>query len=182
MSARKPRVGGVAGGVGTSVIAGLIGAVDCGVVDDRSEPVDVLVCRSVSSDLVLATRLAAVFVPHPVVVINADCGDSPPAPVRDRARMLEPNVPALVWFPWMKELRSLTSPVDALRHAVLAEPPERWVVRARARRESLLQAVLPLVTSAQTNRAPPADEAHTADNRPLHPPTALTAERLRRTS
>ena len=49
MSARQPVVGGVAGGVGTSLIAALIGAQDAGVVDDQSPPVDVLVCRSVSS-------------------------------------------------------------------------------------------------------------------------------------
>jgi len=146
MTARQPLVGGVGGGVGTSLIAALIGAQDMGVIDDQSPSVDVLVCRSVSSDLAAATRLAAVFLPHPVVVINADCGERPPPAVRDRARMMQPNVPALLWFPWIGELRSLSTPIDAIRHEVIQDLPPRWVLPARTQREKLLAAVLPLVT------------------------------------
>ncbi|WP_143695215.1 hypothetical protein [Williamsia sp. 1135] len=175
MSARQPVVGGVGGGVGTSLIAALIGARDAGVVDDQSDPVDVLVCRSVSSDLAAATRLAAVFMPHPVVVINADCGDKPPAQVRDRARMMEPNVPAVLWFPWVKELRALATPIEAIRHDVVAEVPPAWVMRARSCREALVTAVLPLVTTDQPVDEPaPRESASTTE--------ASAGERLRRIS
>lgn len=176
MSARQPVVGGVAGGVGTSLIAALIGAQDVGVVDDQSPPVDVLVCRSVSSDLAAATRLAAVFMPHPVVVINADCNDKPPAQVRDRARMMQPNVPAVLWFPWVKELRTLATPIEAMRHEVVSEQPPPWVIPARTHREALVAAVLPLVTIPQPvdDDATPRATASTTE--------APDGERLRRIS
>lgn len=175
MSARQPVVGGVAGGVGTSLIAALIGAQDFGVVDEKSPPVDVLVCRSVSSDLAAATRLAAVFMPHPVVVINADCSDKPPPQVRDRARMMQPNVPAVLWFPWVKALRALATPIEAMRHEVVAEAPPEWVMPARRHREALLAAVLPLVTAPQPVDDPaPRATASTTE--------APVGERLRRIS
>ena len=52
-------------------------------------------------------------------VIVADCAEKAPAAVRDRAHMLEPNVTAVVWIPWLAPLREVADPAAAARDAVL---------------------------------------------------------------
>lgn len=144
---RRPVVGGVAGGAATSLVAALIGAVDAGRVSP-GEAVDVLVCRSVSYHLSLATRIAAGAPVPPVVVISADAPGKAPHQVRDRARILEPNVPALLWLPWIEQLRSMADPPKGLRAACLDSAPAPWVSSARAVRDQLIVAVTELLSPA----------------------------------
>lgn len=155
---RPPIVAGVAGGAGTSLIASLIGAVDGG----RAEPgdaMDVLVCRSVSRHLSLATRIAAAAPVAPVVVISADAPGRPPHQVRDRARILQPNVPALLWLPWIDQLRSMSDPPAGLREACLEAAPAPWVGGARELRDALIAAVSTALAAEASGGGPIPDEA-----------------------
>lgn len=143
---RPPLIAGMAGGVGTTVVAGLLGVPDSGVWVPGM-PADVLVCRSVAHQLAAVTRAAASLNPAPVVVIVADCAEKAPAAVRDRAHMLEPNVAAVVWIPWLAPLREVADPAAAARDAVCADHPPRWAIAARLRREELLAAVTTVLNS-----------------------------------
>ncbi len=164
---RPPVIAGVAGGVGTTVVAGLLGVPDVGVWVPGM-PADVLVCRSVAHQLAAVTRAAATLDPAPVVVIVADCAEKAPAAVRDRAHMLEPNVTAVVWIPWLAPLREVADPAAAARDAVLGDDPPRWVMTTRARREDLLAAVTTVV-SAEPNDADEVTDP-VIDTEPATPP------------
>lgn len=162
---RPPVIAGVAGGVGTTVVAGLLGVPDAGVWVPGM-PADVLVCRSAAHQLAAVTRAAATLDPPPVVVIVADCAEKAPAAVRDRAHMLEPNVAAVVWIPWLAPLREVADPAAAARDAVLGDAPPRWAMAARVRREDLLAAVT-TVLSAEPNNGD--DATHPVDTAPSAP-------------
>ena len=155
---RAPTVAGIGGGVGTTTVAPVLGAVDAGVWEPGT-PVDVLVCRSVAHQLAAVTRAAATVQPSPVVVVVADCADKTPAVVRDRARMLEPNVAAVVWMPWLAPLREVANPPVFARDAICDPTPPRWALSARARREDLIAAVTTLITATPAQDTPraPAD-------------------------
>lgn len=173
---RIPIVTGVAGGAGTSLIASLIGAVDGG----RAEPgdaMDVLVCRSVSRHLSLATRIAAAAPVPPVVVISADAPGKAPHQVRDRARILQPNVPALLWLPWINPLRSMSDPPAGLRAACLEETPAPWVTGARDLRDALIAEV----STALAAEADHSEHAPAPDEAP-HPSLEPGVPQLRHTS
>ena len=91
-----PRVGGVAGGVGTTTVAALLQGTDAGTATAQSTtPVHVLVCRSTASSVQAAVVLAACMPLTPVLAVVADCGDRPPATVRHRLHMAEPNLAAI---------------------------------------------------------------------------------------
>lgn len=168
---RRPRIGGVAGGVATSIVAALIGGEDLGVIAPGDD-VDVLVCRSVSHQLTLATRIAAAAPSAPVVVISADSPRSAPHQVRERARMLEPNVPAVVWLDWIEQARSMSTPPADLRAAAISDDPEPWSLRLRAFRHTLIAAVTDLLSSPASVGL---DDPHTSSPDEEQP-------RLRRTS
>lgn len=175
---RPPVIAGVAGGVGTTVVAGLLGVPDVGVWVPGMAA-DVLVCRSVAHQLAAVTRAAATLDPAPVVVIVADCAEKAPAAVRDRAHMLEPNVAAVVWIPWLAPLREVADPAAAARDAVLGDAPPRWAMAARVRREDLIAAVSTLV-STEPNGAhdvthPVIDTEPSAPDTPAEPRTTPAA-------
>ncbi len=158
-----PRVGGVAGGVGTTVVAALLQGIDVGVVNPEGiEPVQVLVCRSTAHSVQAAVILAARMPRTPVVVVVADCGDRPPASVRHRLHMAEPNLAAIVRVPWWPSLRDLDDPAARISEVawggVAPSRPERSVPGVL---DALVTAVTPLVTAsppaAQTR--PPPDAA-----------------------
>ncbi|WP_150116657.1 hypothetical protein [Williamsia herbipolensis] len=163
---RPPLIAGMAGGVGTTVVAGLLGAPDAGVWEPGMAA-DVLVCRSVAHQLAAVTRAAATLDPAPVVVIVADCAEKAPAAVRDRAHMLEPNVAAVIWIPWLAPLREVADPATAARDAVCADNPPRWAMAARLRREELLAAVTAILTTDPSGDAAPVPPA--PDERPAAP-------------
>lgn len=172
---RRPRVGGVAGGVGTSIIAALIGGDDLGVIT-AGQAVDVLVCRSVSSQLSMATRIAAAAPVAPVVVINADCPNRPPHQVRERARMLDPNVAALLWLAWIEPARCMGDPPADLRAAALATEPAPWSQPVRQLRHDLIRAVSDLVTSNPVTSDPEVTDSE------MSSPAGEERPALRRTS
>jgi hypothetical protein len=83
---RVPRVAGVAGGVGTSLLADALHAIDDGVYVEG--PVDVLVCRTTVTSLGDAHRVLALVPYPPVLAVVADIPDVVPAAVRARIRMV----------------------------------------------------------------------------------------------
>ncbi len=153
---RPPTVAGLAGGVGTTLIATLIGATDLGVFSP-GETVDVLVCRSVAHQLAAVTAAAASMTPAPVVVIVADCADKPPRPVTDRARMLEPNVAAVLWCPWVPSLRAVAAPAAAARDGARTEPTPGWARGIRRCRDDLIAAVVDLLAATTPGPTEPSD-------------------------
>jgi hypothetical protein len=121
---RAPKLGGVAGGVGTTTLATALRAYDRGKVSTELD-VDVLVCRSTGDSLHAAASLIAWLGsnarPRPVLAVTSD-GPAPiRGPLRARLRMIEPQVGGLVVLPWVAHWRELTDP---LREAArLSEVP-----------------------------------------------------------
>ncbi len=161
-----PRVGGVAGGVGTTTVAALLQATDAGIITAQSTtPVQVLVCRSTASSVHAAVTLAARLPLSPVLVVVADCGDRPPSTVRHRLRMAEPNLAALVLLPWWPSLREADDPATRVRTVAWGEAaPTRSERSLPGVLDALVAAVTPLVTAPQARaQAPPeADDTPTA--------------------
>jgi len=163
-----PRVGGVAGGVGSTVVAALLQCTDVGVVNpDGTDRVHVLVCRSTASSVQAAVVLASRMSITPVLAVVADCGDRPPASVRHRLHMAEPNLTGIVRVPWWPSLRDLDDPAARITELAWggAAPsrPERSVPGVL---DELVAAVTPLVTAsppaARTRPPPDAESDSTA--------------------
>ncbi len=156
-----PRVGGVAGGVGTTTVAALLQGTDAGTVTAQSTtPVHVLVCRSTASSVQAAVVLAACMPLTPVLAVVADCGDRPPATVHHRLHMAEPNLAGVVRVPWWPSLREADDPAE--RVAALAwgdASPSRSERSVPGVLDALVTAVTPLVVAPPTRAHPPPDAA-----------------------
>lgn len=109
---REPHVAGVAGGVGTSVVAAALGAADHGVYV-FGLPVDVLVCRATVESLGKAHEAVQHTHTRPVLVVVADVPGGAAAGVRARVRMVHPYVEAVVVVPFLGQLRELSDPYAA---------------------------------------------------------------------
>lgn len=146
---RRPRVGGVAGGVGTSTIAALLSCDDAGVLTaPGTEPVDALVCRSTASSVRAAIAVAAQMTSPPVLVVVADCPAKIPTNARHRLRMADPNLAAVVYVPWWAALRDADDPA---RHIAAQARAPRAVKAARSVHtvfDQLVAAITPLLTSS----------------------------------
>lgn len=158
---RPPRVGGAGGGVGTSLVARLLGGDDAGVVDagvvSPGAPVDLLVCESTARSVRDAIALAAAAPAPLVLVVVADCGSSEPKTVKQRLRMAEPNLAALVRVPWWPTLRDLDDPGDHLVRVAWGDTtPHRTERAAPQIATALVAAVSPLLIAL---RSPPAADA-----------------------
>jgi hypothetical protein len=128
---RAPRLGGVAGGVGTTTLATALRAYDRGKVSTDLD-VDVLVCRSTGESLQAAASLIAWLGsnarPRPVLAVTSDGPMPIRGPVRARLRMIEPQVGGLVVLPYVAHWRELTDP---LREAArLSEIPSEQLPKA----------------------------------------------------
>lgn len=142
----RPRVAGVAGGVGTTTVAVALHAVDGGVYPG-GVPVHVLVCRSTMTSLASAqAALNAAPAGRPPVL--AVVGDGAPltSAMRASLRMTEPHASAVVHVPHVAGMRDLVRPWDVAAQALGVEPPKelRRFVRAL---EALVDAVTPVVLS-----------------------------------
>ena len=148
---RAPLVCGVAGGVGTTTIATALHGRDLGVY--CGGPADIVVCRSTSSSVGAAHRVINAIPGAPVLVIVADGPLRTPAPVKARARMVEPHLTALVWMPYLEQWRHTD---DALKHAkAVSSHPDgipKWLQPWAAALRQLGTAVLPLLEGL--SRAP----------------------------
>ena len=163
-----PRVGGVAGGVGTTVVSALLQCTDAGVVNpDGTDRVQVLVCRSTASSVQAAVVLASRMPISPVLAVVADCGDRPPASVRHRLHMAEPNLTGIVRVQWWPSLREADDPADRISDVAWGGvAPSRSERSVPGVLDELVAAVTPLVTAsppaARTRPPPAADSDSTA--------------------
>jgi hypothetical protein len=115
LAARRARllsVAGVAGGVGASTVATVLGAADRGVFVGRA--VDVLVCRATGDSLIRAGRAAQLVAAAggrgPVLAVTAADASGPSRPVTARLRLLEPHTAAVVVLPFVHRWRELAVP------------------------------------------------------------------------
>ena len=162
-----PLVAGVAGGVGTTMVATAIGGGDLGVFVGRGA--DVLVCRATGDSLVRAGRAAQLVIGStgrpPVIAVTAADFSGPSRPVAARLRLLEPHAAAIVVLPFVRRWRDLAVPLDEVR-GLLAVPHSEVprVLRryADAARQIRAQLGVPISTPVAPSR--PARAATT----PLH--------------
>ncbi|MBO0849283.1 MAG: hypothetical protein J2P20_07470 [Pseudonocardia sp.] len=128
---RAPKLGGVAGGVGTTTLATALRAYDRGRVSTELD-VDVLVCRSTGDSLHAAASLIAWLGSNararPVLAVTSDGPTPMRGPLRARLRMIEPQVSGLVVLPYVAHWREITDP---LREAAqLSEIPSEQLPKA----------------------------------------------------
>jgi len=139
----------------------LLQGTDAGTVTAEGvDGVHVLVCRSTASSVQAAVILAACMPLTPVLAVVADC---PPATVRHRLHMAEPNLAAIVRVPWWPSLREADDPAE--RVAALAwrdASPSRTERSVPGVLDALVTAVTPLVVAPPTRAHPPPD----ADDEP----------------
>lgn len=135
-----PRIGGVAGGVGTTTLATVLRAHDRG--RDIEHGVDVLACRCTGDSLLQAagvvSQLAAAELARPVLAVTVDVPIPPRGPLRARLRMIEPQVSGLVVLPYVARWRELSDPLAEVAGLLdmpleeLPRPLRDYVLGARA--------------------------------------------------
>ncbi|NMN99309.1 hypothetical protein [Antrihabitans stalactiti] len=131
---RWPIVAGITGGAGVSTVLALLRLpthCDAGVLVP-DEPVDVLVTRSTCAAVAAAIDAAAALSPAPVLVVVADRPGPVPRTVRQRIRMTEPHLPAVVSLDWIDPLRHHDEPLALLGHEVHETPSQERTKWARA--------------------------------------------------
>ncbi|MGD9530140.1 MAG: hypothetical protein AB7I38_11920 [Dehalococcoidia bacterium] len=126
----RPRVAGVAGGVGTTTIAVALHAED-GRVWRGDVAVHVLVCRSTMTSLASAQAAAAAAAARGSTAVLAVVGDggSLTAPMRASLRMVDPYVAGVVHVPYVAGLRDLVRPWDAAADVLATGAPPRELRR-----------------------------------------------------
>ncbi|PQP19035.1 hypothetical protein [Rhodococcus opacus] len=153
MTLPVPRIAGIGGGVGTTLVATLLAApFDAGKYQ-AGDQVDVLVCESVTGSVANAIAAGMMQPIVPVLVVVDDCGRPWPKTVRQRVEMARPNFPRVVRVPWLERLRSVDDPhavlAEALHsHTYLDEVPG-WAMPTQKAAAELTAAVTTLLTPAQ---------------------------------
>lgn len=125
----RPRVvtvAGVGGGVGTSTVAALLGALDVGLWTHHPIAVDVLVCSPTSqstarAEHVIGQNLAGLGC-RPLLVVVSDGVRGLPADSRARLTTLRPLCSAVVHLPRVPEWRQTVHPVLALAATEMRRP------------------------------------------------------------
>ncbi len=131
----RPCVAGVAGGVGTSLLAAGLGGVDRGIYRART-PVSVVVCRSTVSSVGGAARALQHTPAAPVLAVVADTpGAGLGSNTRNRLRSIEPHTAGIVHIPLVPEWRDRLRPIRRAAALLTLDPaalskPERALARA----------------------------------------------------
>lgn len=141
MRVRPPHVAGAAGGVGASVVAAALLALDCGVFQPGM-PVDVLVCRDTLDSLGTAQRALALLRTRPILAVVTGAARFPPGfslrgPIGARVRMAEGNTSGVALIPFVPSWREVESPWQHAQ-SVLTQPPTRATRDFRAAIERLV--------------------------------------------
>ena len=128
-------VAGVAGGVGTTVVALSLSGGDARVFTGRDA--DILVCRTTAESLLRASRVAGLLGKRlGAVAVNALDGSRPARPIAARIRLLE-SATATVMIPFVPALLSAPDPHSVLRSALrtpdadLSKPLRRFLSAVR---------------------------------------------------
>ncbi|MGV9679136.1 hypothetical protein ACWDSJ_27975 [Nocardia sp. NPDC003482] len=162
---RRPRVGGIAGGVGTTTVAHLLDAVDVGVVEaNGTQGVDVLVTRATAVAVSWAIATAQKMPARPVLVVVAHGSGRWPAVVERRLKMAAAGLDTPVLrLGWVAPLAASDDPWGLLATGVFAPDRKtyRWADPARRFRDDLVTAVLPALdrdtTTASSATVPVSD-------------------------
>lgn len=125
----QPRVitvAGVGGGVGTSTVASLLGALDVGLWTHHPIAVDVLVCSPTSqstarAEQAIGQHLAAAGC-TPLLVVVSDGVRGVPADSRSRLTTLRPLCREVVHLPWVAAWRDTVHPVLDLAIVEMRRP------------------------------------------------------------
>ncbi len=169
---------GVAGGVGTSLLAAAVGGVDRGVYRAQTSVV-VLVCRSTVSSVGAAAHALQHTPGLPVLAVVADApGVRWGSNTRNRLRSIEPHTAGIVPIPLVAAWRDTLRPIQRAAQLLALAPaelskPERALVRALGQ---VIDAVLAL-----PDHALPGHDARSApdDAAPADPVVAADAPRVR---
>ncbi|GGK68741.1 hypothetical protein [Nocardia camponoti] len=116
---RRPIVGGIAGGVGTTTVAHLVDGVDVGVVDaEGTRQVDVLVTRATAVAVNWAISTAKAMRTRPILVVVANSTGHWPAVVERRLKMAATNLSTpVVRLGWCSPLAASDNPWELLAEA-----------------------------------------------------------------
>ncbi|MFB7878516.1 hypothetical protein ACFC06_24995 [Nocardia sp. NPDC056064] len=144
--ARRPVIGGIAGGVGTTTVAHLLDGIDVGVVEaNGTQAVDVLVTRARAVAVSWAIATAQQMPVRPVLVVVADSEGRWPSVVRRRLKMAAANLDTPVLrLGWLSPLAASDNPWDLLATSVFAteRKTHRWAEVAREFCDELDHAVV----------------------------------------
>ncbi|MGW5453125.1 hypothetical protein [Nocardia sp. NPDC003979] len=164
---RRPVIGGIAGGVGTTTVAHLLGGVDVGVIEaNGTQHVDVLVTRATAVAVRWAIATAQKMPVRPVLVVVADSDGRWPSVVRRRLKMAAANLDTPVLrLGWLAPLAASDNPWGLLATGVFATDRKRyrWAEVVREFRDELNRTVVTALehetSTAQAISDPaPADE------------------------
>lgn len=162
----RPRVAGVAGGVGTTTLAVALHAID-GDVYPGGVPVHVLVCRSTMTSLASAQAAAATAAGDGWGTVLAVVGDggSLTSAMRASLRMVEPHVAGIVHIPHVPGLRDLVRPWDVTADVLdPATPPPPRELRRFA--DALTQLAAATTTALLSSGAPYSPASESPDRAP----------------
>lgn len=168
---RPPVVAGVAGGVGTTMVAcALRPAVDRQVY--RGGPVDVLVCRSTVASVRVAHRAIAAAPGRPVLVVVQDMPQRPPTVVQSLLSMVLPHCAAIVGMPFVADWRRDSNPwcqATEVAMGSVARVPRalRAWFTARQTLAALVRAQLPYQAAPEQPHRSSADLDDLVPHRPI---------------
>lgn len=148
---RPPILAGITGGVGASTIGTVLGSGDPGLYRPGLS-VDVLVCRSTASSLSASLTAVQSAPGTPVLLVVADASGKPPKTAAARMRMVQAHTAAVVFLPWVEQLRESDTPAQDLAAAVRAAETPKWALPARAAFAELLDALVPLLRAPDPNQ------------------------------
>jgi hypothetical protein len=176
MQCQTPRIAGVAGGVGTTLLATALRGLDNELYGGG--PVDVLVCRSTVTSLEETHRLIELMPCRPVLAVAADIPAYPPKPVRELIRMSLPYFHSVVAVPFVQRWRGLSGDYLTPEAANILDPqvavPHELRDFAKAM-QTLARAVAPLLpagapTETTANAARRGVARHEPPAAPVIPP------------
>ncbi|PXX53895.1 hypothetical protein DFR70_12616 [Nocardia tenerifensis] len=164
---RRPVIGGIAGGVGTTTVAHLLDGIDLGVIEaNGTQSVDVLVTRATAVAVSWAICTAQKMPARPVLVVVAGSDGRWPAVVERRLKMAAANLATPVLrLPWFTPLPASDNPWDLLATGVFDADRKtyRWAEPARRFRDELVHAVITAI-ERETSRAAVDSDPEPADD------------------
>lgn len=140
-----PRVAGVAGGVGTSIISAALRALDCRTCQPNA-PVDVLVCRATTESLVRAQYVLGRVGAAPILAVVSDVSGflgapNVPASAHDLLRKIADDRTNAVVIPFVKSWRDVANPWQHA-YATLEQSPTRATRKFRTAIDQLVDLIL----------------------------------------
>jgi hypothetical protein len=112
---------------------------------------------------------------RPVLLVVADAPGTPPKTAAARMRMVQAHTTAVIYLPWVAQLRDSDTPAQDLAAAVRAAQPPKWALPARAAFAELLDTLVPLLRAPDPNHRPVPRGPDPVTPAPAHPHRGFTA-------